>query len=175
MNYDHPIEQLVQRTDTRFQLGFATEAKERIPPSDEFVLQPSREGLRVLGRNEESLVPPVEALRDAYGPTLRISPPTVRLIRGVQVQEPVMHVRLQVALRHVDAVRRAMGARDALALEEYSGLRYAVLRYEAPLARLIGLPREIARLTDGTAQHWIALSHYALVPGDPGDGPKRAA
>jgi translation elongation factor EF-G len=93
----------------------------------------------------------------------------------VQLQEPVMHVRVQVALRHVEAVRRAMLAREALALEEYSGLRYAVLRYEAPLARLIGLPAEIARLTDESAQHWVALSHYALVTGDPDGGPKRAA
>ena len=48
MNFDLPIEQLVRRTDTRFQLGFATEAKERVPARDEFVLSASRKGLHVL-------------------------------------------------------------------------------------------------------------------------------
>jgi translation elongation factor EF-G len=43
-----------------------------------------------------------------------------------------------------------------------------VLRYEAPLARLLGLPAELARLTSGTARYWIVLSHYAPVTGDPG-------
>ena len=43
-----------------------------------------------------------------------------------------------------------------------------VLRYEAPLARLIGLPAELERLTSSTARYWIVLSHYALVTGGPG-------
>jgi hypothetical protein len=42
-----------------------------------------------------------------------------------------------------------------------------VLRYEAPLARLLGLSAELARLGAGGAKHWIALSHYALVTGGP--------
>jgi hypothetical protein len=43
-----------------------------------------------------------------------------------------------------------------------------VLRYEAPLARVLGLPAELARLTSGSARYWILLSHYALVTRDPG-------
>jgi hypothetical protein len=43
-----------------------------------------------------------------------------------------------------------------------------VLRYEAPLTRLLGLPAELNRLTANTARYWIVLSHYALVTGDPG-------
>mgnify|MGYP007056835434 CR=1 FL=1 len=38
MNFHLPIEQLVRRTDTRFQLGFATEAKERVSARDEFAV-----------------------------------------------------------------------------------------------------------------------------------------
>jgi hypothetical protein len=45
---------------------------------------------------------------------------------------------------------------------------YCVLRYEAPLANLLGLPAELERLTGGSARHWIVLSHYALVTRDPG-------
>ena len=68
MTYDLPIQQTLRRVDTRFQLGFATEAKERIPEGDGFVLSPSRQGLHVLARNEDRLSVPVETLRLVYGP-----------------------------------------------------------------------------------------------------------
>ena len=32
----------------------------------------------------------------------------------------------------------------------------------------LGLPAELASLTDGSAKHWITLSHYAIVTRDPG-------
>ena len=48
--------------------------------------------------------------------------------------------------------------------------RDCVLRYEAPLASLLGLPGQLARLSMGTAKHWVVLSHYALVTGGPGGG-----
>lgn len=168
MNFDLPIEQLVRRTDTRFQLGFATEAKERVPARDEFALSASRKGLHVLARNEDGLSAPIEALRRAYGPSLAVEEPQVRLIEGVQVQEPIMHVRISLETAYLDAVKRALLARGATAEEERARSRYAVLRYEAPLARLIGLPAELVRLTSGTARYWIVLSHYALVTRDPG-------
>ena len=168
MNFDLPIEQLVRRTDTRFQLGFATEAKERVPAREEFVLSASRRGLHVLARNEDSLSAPIEALRRAYGPSLAVEEPQVRLIQGVQVQEPIMHVRISLETAYQDAVKRALLRRGATAEEEYARTRHAVLRYEAPLARLIGLPAELERLTSGTARYWIVLSHYALVTRGPG-------
>ena len=168
MNLDLPIEQLVRRTDTRFQLGFATEAKERLGVREEFALSPSQRGLHVLARNEDGLAAPVGALRDAYGPSLEVGPPTVRLIEGVQVQEPIMHVRIALATGHQEAVKRALLARGATLEEAHARSRRAVLRYEAPLARLLGLPAELNRLTAGSATYWIALSHYALVTRDPG-------
>ncbi|MGQ0655793.1 MAG: hypothetical protein ACT4P4_26645 [Betaproteobacteria bacterium] len=168
MNYDLPIEQLVRRTDTRFQLGFATEARERVPAGDEFVLSPSRRGLRVMARNEDGLARPVAALRDAYGARLEVGAPVVRLIEGVQVQEPVMHVRISLQTSDMDAVQRALRVRGAVEEDAYARSRQAVLRYEAPLARLIGLPAELVRLTSGRARCWIVLSHYALVTRHPG-------
>lgn len=168
MNFDLPIEQLVRRTDTRFQLGFATEAKQRVPARDEFVLSASRRGLHVLARNEDSLSAPIEALRQVYGPSLAVEEPQVRLIEGVQVQEPIMHVRISLETGYQDAVKRALLARGATAEEGHARSRLAVLRYEAPLARLIGLPAELVRLTSGTARYWIVLSHYALVTRGPG-------
>ena len=168
MNFDLPIEQLVRRADTRFQLGFATEAMERLGVRDEFALSPSRRGLHVLARNEDGLVAPVGALRDAYGQSLEVGAPTVRLIEGVQVQEPIMHVRIALATGHQEAVKRALLARGAKLEEAHARSRRAVLRYEAPLARLLGLPAELNQLTAGSAHYWIVLSHYALVTRDPG-------
>lgn len=168
MHLDMPIEQLVRRTDTHFQMGFAVEARERLPQADDFAVRPSRTGLLVLARNEESLAPPVGILRDIYGPRLEVGKPQVRLIGGVQVKEPIMHVRISLQSRFLDAVGRAMLGRGAVPTEEYARGRHCVLRYEAPLADLIGLHEELARATDGTARHWIALSHYALVTRDPG-------
>jgi predicted membrane GTPase involved in stress response len=167
MNFDLPIEQLVRRTDTRFQLGFATEAKERVPACEEFVLSASRRGLQVLARNEDCLSTPIEALRRTYGPSLVVDEPQVRLIKGVQVQEPIMHVRISLDIAYQDAVKHALLVRGATTEEEHARSRFAVLRYEAPLARLIGLPAELKRLTSGTARYWIVLSHYALVTRGP--------
>ena len=165
---DLPIEQLVRRKDTRFQLGFATEAKGLLSPKDEFVLAPSPKGLRVLGRNEDALGTPVEILRDIYGPKVHVLPPEVRLIEGVQVKQPIMHVRISTELRFLDAVKRALLERGAVPEEEHVRSRDCVLRYLAPLAYLLCLPAELALITDGAARHWIVLSHYALVNGDPG-------
>lgn len=172
MYLDHPIEQLVRRKDTRFQFGFATQAKELVPARDEFLLSASDQGLRVLARNEQSLALPVEVLRDVYGPNLEVQPPQVRLIEGFEVQEPVMHVRISLEVRHLAAVKQALAARGATLNEEYKRSVYCVLRYEAPLASLLGLPAELDKLAGSLAKHWIVLSHYALVPGDP--GPKAA-
>ena len=163
-----PIEQVVRRTDTRFQLGFATEARERLHESREFALQSSKNGLVVLGRNEEALEPPVRMLRDLYGDRLDVDRPRVRLIGGVQVKEPIMHVRISLQARFLDAVGRAMLGRGALPAEEYARGQHCVLRYEAPLVDLLGLADELERITAGTARHWTALSHYALVTRDPG-------
>ena len=165
---DMTIEQLVRRNDTHFQLGFGVEARERIPQSEEFALQPERTGLLVLARNEDSLTPPVELLRDLYGAKVQIAAPRVRLLRGVQVKEPIMHLRISLQAQFLDAVARAMLGRGAAPGEEYARGRYCVLRYEAPLADLLGLSVELARITAGTATHWVALSHYALVTRRPG-------
>jgi len=163
-----PIEQLVRRTDTRFQFGFAMEAKELLPDHEECVLEPSRTGLRVLGKNEEALATPVEILREVYGPRIAVEPPRVRLIGGVQLHEPIMHVRISLETRFAAPVKQALEQRRAALQEEYKRSTYCVLRYEAPLAALLGLPAELARLTEDRAKHWTALSHYAIVTGGPG-------
>jgi predicted membrane GTPase involved in stress response len=168
MHPDLPIEQLLRRKDTRFQFGFATEAKELVPQRGDFRLSASHNGLHVLARNEDGLAAPVEALRDAYGNRLEVRPPRVRFIEGVPLQEPIMHVRITVERRLADLVKHALAARSATLTGEYAHSTYCVLRYEAALADLLGLAAELARLTADSARHWVALSHYALVTRDPG-------
>ena len=108
MHLHLPIEQLVQRVGTAFQFGFATEAKELLPEKEEFLLNASHRGLHVLARNEEALALPRDVLLDVYGPGLRIDAPRVRLIEGVQVQEPIMHVRISLPTQYRESVKRAM-------------------------------------------------------------------
>lgn len=168
MHFDLPIEQLVRRGDTRFQLGFASEACEAVPQSREFRLAPSREGLRVLGRNEDALSMPVDVLREIYGASLQVQPPEIRLIEGVQVKQPVMHVRISTEKRFIAPVRRALLERGAVPEEEYVHNSACVLRYEAPLAQLLGLSAELRLLCGDRFDHRVTLSHYALVTGDPG-------
>lgn len=168
MHPDLPIEQLVRRKGMAFQFAFATEAKELLPRHEEFVLDASHKGLRVMARNEEGLARPVAALRDVYGASLEVEPARVRLIEGVQVQEPIMHVRVSLPTQFRSPVKRALRRRGAVLCEEYVRPTWCVLRSEAPLAGLLGLSEELARLTAGTARDWVVLSHYALVTGGPG-------
>src|SRR4051812_49184441 len=146
MHFDMPIEQLVRRADTRFQLGFANEARGRVPEADDFRLHASAHGLCVLGRNEDSLGRPIGVLKEIYASRLKIEPPRVRLMREGQMKEPVMHLRITLEARFLDPVARAMLGRGCVPTEEYAGGRYCVLRYEAPLADLLGLPEELQRV-----------------------------
>jgi hypothetical protein len=168
MHLDLPLEQLVKRRAMAFQFAFATEAKELMPMGDDFAATASHKGLHVLARDEEGLVRPVLVLREVYGESLELAPPRVRLIKGVQLKEPIMHLRISMYTELRAAVKRALRARGAMLSEEYVRSTYCVLRYEARLADLLGFPAELRRLSAGSARHWIALSHYAMVTGDPG-------
>jgi hypothetical protein len=168
MDFHLPIEQLVRRRDTRFQLGFAREARSLVPENEDFRLFPLDVGLRIVAKNEDRLAQPVAILREAFGDALDVDVPLARLIAGSQVKEPVMHLRITLPSRFRETVKRALLARGTSALDEYVRPTHSVLRYEAPLANLLGFPSELAQLTGGTARHWMLLSHYALVIGDPG-------
>jgi translation elongation factor EF-G len=162
MHLELPLEQLFRRRGLGAQLAFATEAMELMPHRKDFVATPSRLGLHVVAKDEEALEAPAEALRQAYGSELDIAPPRVRLIDGVRVEEPIMHVEISVPERYRARVRKAMARRNARPSAEFEQL-LAIMRYEAPLADLLGLAEELSMLTGATAIHWMALSHYAHV------------
>jgi predicted membrane GTPase involved in stress response len=168
MHLDLPLEQLVKRRGVAFQFAFATEAKELMPEADDFAVTASHKGLHLLAQNEDGLVIPGEVLREAYGTSLEFASPRARLIEGAQVKEPIMHLRVSTYADFREAVKQALLRRGATLLEEHARATYCILRYEAPLAVLLGFPEELRRLTIGTAKHWIVLSHYAIVTRDPG-------
>jgi predicted membrane GTPase involved in stress response len=168
MHMELPLEQLVKRRGMAFQFAFATEAQELMPRAEDFAVSASHRGLHVLAQNEDSLARPVQVLREVYGPSLVVEPPKVRLIEGPQIREPIMHLRISMHIQFREPVKRTLWRRGATLTENYARSTYCVLRYEAPLADLLGFPAELARLTAGTAKHWISLSHYAIVTRDPG-------
>lgn len=168
MHPELPLEQLVKRRGTAFQFAFATEAKGLVPQADDFAVTASAKGLHVLAANEETLERPVQVLREVYGPSLVTEPPRVRLLGGLQLKEPIMHLRISMYAELRPAVKKALAKRGAILTEDYVRSTYCVLRYEAPLADLLGFPAELAQLTEGKAKHWISLSHYAIVTRDPG-------
>jgi len=156
-----PVEQLVRCNDARSQPAFAAEAKELFPENGEYVVAGSRAGLLILAQNEQALEMPVAILREVYGRVIAVHAPRARLIGGARPRQPVMEVRISLERRFAESVKEALASRGATPAAEYAGANRCILRYEAPLARLLGLPAELSRLTDGRARHWTVLSHYA--------------
>jgi hypothetical protein len=146
------MERLVRRRDARGQFSFATQAKAVVPQREEFVLAKSHKGLHLLARSEDALVLPLRALRAAYGPAMEVDTPA----QG----EAIMDVRIGLERRHMPQVRLALGRRGANPSEEYVGAHYCVLRFEAPLEALLGLPVELAEFTSGRATDQMLLSGY---------------
>ena len=146
------IERLAQRKGARGQFRFADEAKGLIPAREGFLLAKSHKGLHVLGRHETDVRMPLDMLHATYGTEL--------LIREQALGEPVMEVRIGLEKRYLLEVRSALSRRNANASEEYDGTHYCVLRFEAPVSDLLGLPVELADLTSGRLSHQIVLTGY---------------
>jgi len=146
------IERLVRDREARGQFRFASEAKAIVPARPEYLLAKSHRGLHVLGPSEHSVVLPLRLLRARYGSRVSIEPET----HGV----PIMEVRIGLENRFVRTVVDALRQRGANPSEEYVGVHHCVLRFDAPLPDLLGLPGELAELTAGKATHEIVLSRY---------------
>ncbi len=166
---DLPLEQLVRRPASVSQASFAITAKRLIDYAFskcaserlDFHLDVSRDGLAVLARHEDALSLPLGLLREVYGDGLVLAPLRPRMMEGVPPREPVMgvHITISPAWRH--AVQSLLQRRRASPVEERDRSPYCVLRCEAPLADLLGLPAELSKATSGSARYVIALSRYA--------------
>ena len=91
----------------------------------------------------------LQDVRDAYGTGIEIP------VRAARRAKLLLAVRIGLQRQDLPAVRAALVRRGANPSEEYAGLHYCVLRFEAPLALLIGLPGELAALSGATATHMI--------------------
>ena len=61
MYYEYPIEQFARSARTQFQLGFARMTMKLMPDFDDVVLEPSAQGLKILGASEMAFVGSIRA------------------------------------------------------------------------------------------------------------------
>jgi hypothetical protein len=166
MYFQYPLETLARKRETRSQMAFALEAKGLLRDTDDVLFEPLDHGLAIFASNEEALEEPVRILEEVYAGGVEVRRPSIRLLPGKPVQQPVMYVRVRMRREHAGEVVQKLRMRGVKIVEEAFRRREVVVRGEAPLANLIGLPTELVDLTGGTASHLIRLTHYAPVPGD---------
>jgi hypothetical protein len=163
MYFQFPLETVVSRRAAADQLSFAREASRLLTDSDEVMYEPVERGLAILAANESALREPRLILRDRYGELVDMKRPSVRYVPGEPVLEPIMHVRVTARREYAAALLAELRRRDARILEECVRSRMLIVRAEAPLARLLGLPAFIDEATDATAMHSIRLVRYAPI------------
>jgi translation elongation factor EF-G len=74
-----------------------------------------------------------------------------------------MGVRVLCATEHFEKVKAGLEQRGALITDAELTRQFGVVRGTAPLAALLGFPRELDEITAARAQHIMWLSHYAPV------------
>ena len=167
MYFQYPLETLARSRATLSQLDFAREAKRALFDTDDVLTEPLDRGLAIFAANEEALEEPRRVLQDLYGDHVVLRHPKVRYMPGEPPQEPIMHVRITAKREHAARVLQELRMRRARILEECVRARIVVVRAEAPLAVLLGLPALLDVVTEGTAVCTIRLLRYAPVPPDP--------
>ena len=160
MLYQSPIEALARRRATLRQIEFAREACTLFEDSDDAVFQPVDHGLAIFAAHEKALDAPRRILASTYGESIEVRGPKVRTIPGPPLQEPVMHVRIESRREDEAAVLRELRLRGARVIEECRRGRIFIVRAEARLERLLGLPATLDRLTDGSAAQALSLLRY---------------
>jgi hypothetical protein len=167
MHFQYPLETIARKRKAQSQLEFAREAKSVLVDSDEALFEPHPHGLAIFAANEEALAQPTRLLRDLWGDFVEVQRPKVRYMPGEPPHQPIMHVR--VATRREFAVRvlAELRARRARILEECTRDRAFIVRAEAPLAAVLGLPAKLDALTGGDAASVIRLLGYSPVSPDP--------
>lgn len=165
MYLQFPLEVLVRNRAHATQKGFAQAALRALDDEDDSVLpEPREDGLALLGTHELALERPTRALHALYGDALEIHAPRVRYMRGRPLHEPIMHVRIEVRHEYRLGLMQELKSRGARILEECARPRIFIVRAEAPLAVLIGLPALLGVTTGGTAAIDMRLVRYAPLP-----------
>jgi hypothetical protein len=172
MYYQYPLEVLARRRGAASQLDFARTARVAILESDEVMPEAMARGLVLFAANEEALMAPVRVLEEMYGDQLEIRGPRVRMLPGKPPQEPIMHVRVTTPRGSIWHVLRELHARQASILEECMRGRAVVVRAEAPLSLLVGLPAILSNITGGDARCVMRLDRYEPRRNASGEAPE---
>ena len=164
MNFQYPLESLARKREGKSQLDFAREARRLFDDDDDTLFEAHDHGLAIFAAHEDALARPVEVLQQLYGDDIEVRRPKVRYLPGEPLHEPIMHVRVSVRRDFGDAVVRELRRRGARIVERCLRPRIEIVRAEAPLAVLLGLPALLDVMTDGNAAHAIRLLRYAPLP-----------
>lgn len=166
MYYQYPLEALVHNPCAASQMEFARRARAVLQDTDELLSRSVPAGLALFAANEAALEAPVRILRDVYGDSVEVRAPRARLIPGNPPRHPIMSVRVSARAADAAAILAELRRRGSGIAEECIRGRTLIVRAEAPLCLLVGLPDFLARLSDGTANAAIRLLRYEEMPDD---------
>jgi hypothetical protein len=167
---EYPLERLCTHLHEPFQLAFARDAQQLFEDRDDVALAASHQGLTIRAETEGAIDAAVAVLSDVYGPQIRIGPPTIRYHDGVSLEQPWMGLRVRCKAEHLEPVRMDLTVRKAIIVSCEHHLGQYAIQARAPLAHLLGYRSTLEKLTSGSAQHVMWLSHYAPVETSPPDG-----
>lgn len=167
---EYPLERICSHLSEPFQLVFARNAKQLFCERDDVELVASHQGLTIRAETEDVIDAAVVVLNDLYDRMLRLEPPTIRYHQGATLEQPWMGLRVRCIPGHLEAINADLIDRNAtiVACDIQPGL--CVIQACAPLAGLLGYRSALEKLTAGSAQHAMWLSHYAPVEELPPDG-----
>jgi len=163
MYYQYPLEALARMRGAPSQRDFACEAALLVIDTDEVIREAGDRGLALFAAHEQALSQPARVLGDVFGSRVELRRPRVRRMPGDPSREPVMHVEIDMRPEYAGRVLAELRARGVTGLEECRRERRLIVRAEAPLAALLGLPASVAAATHGEASCSIRLIRYALV------------
>jgi hypothetical protein len=167
---EYPLERLCTHLYEPFQLTFARHAQQLFDERDDVELVASHQGLTIRAETEDAIDSTLQVLNDFYGPQIRIGPPTIRYHNGVTLEQPWMGLRVRCEAEHLEPVKVDLIVRDATIVSCETHLGQCAIQACAPLAYLIGYRSALEKLTSGSAQYVMWLSHYAPVEEMPPDG-----
>jgi len=166
--FQYPLEALARKREATSQLEFAREARRALRESDDAAFEPIDRGLAMFAANEEALEEPTRILRELYGDQVEVRRPRGRYLPGHPLHEPIMHVRVTAKREWAGRVLAELRLRGATILEESLRPRDYVVRAEAPLSLLLGLPATLEAITGVETPCAIRLARYEPVPPTPG-------
>jgi len=167
---EYPLERICSHLSEPFQLMFARNAQQLFCEREDVELVASHQGLTIRAETEDVIDAAVVVLTDLYGPKVRLGPLTIRYHQGVTLEQPWMGLRVQCAPDYLAAVNSDLIDRNATIVTcEIQNVR-CLIQACAPLVALLSYRSTLKKLTAGSAQHAMWLSHYAPVDRPPPDG-----